>query len=117
MLQQLSDEVLAVSDFFLVLSFFNFKFLSEFVDFLFFLIEDFVFLFVTLVLVFFKVSFDFFNVLFVGVHCLLHIHLLLFKLLQFNIILFNAVLKSFSGLVQRKIEIVGLELQVIFLLD
>jgi hypothetical protein len=109
-LEQLGNQRLAIFNLLFVLIFFDFKFLREIIDFLFFLVEDFVLLLITLVALIPHVRIDFFDILLIGVDRFLHVHLFLLELFKLYVVLFDAILEALSGFVKRKVQVVCLQL-------
>lgn len=99
-LQELGDDLLVLVDVLLVVYLFFFKLFSEFIDLFFFLVKDFVLLFLlTLRLTASsKISVDLLDVSIVSISHAFNIDELLIKSLQLNVVLLNAVLKPIARL-------------------
>ena len=117
-LKEGGNQCLVLLDFFFVLSLLHLKLLSELVDFLFLLIEDFILLLFTALRIFLsEILIDFFDVLLVGFDHLLHFDNFFVHLLDFGIVLLDTVLKSLSSLWQWQVHFIGLKLEILLLLS
>jgi len=88
----------------------------ELVNLLFLLVQDLVLLFIATRLVLFQVVFNFLYVSFVLLHHFSAFKFFFFKLLQFNVVLFDPILEALSRFGQGQFHFVGLEFQVILFL-
>jgi hypothetical protein len=119
-LKELCNHLLLLLDLLLVLRLFLLKLLCEGIDLLFLLVENFVLLFLLLSsssLIFLKVLINFFDILMISFDHFLDFSKFFLHLFDFGVVLLHSILESFSGLRERKIQLVGLELKVFLFLQ
>jgi len=93
-------------------------FLHELIDLFFFFVQDFILLIVVIFLgLVSKIRVNLLDLSLILLNHLSQVRYFLLLLLDFCVILFNAVHKSFSCLRERKVHLIALELQVILLFD
>lgn len=117
MLEKSGDQSLVFLDFLLILGLLHLELFSKLVNLLFLLIENFVLLLLAaLSILFSQVLVNFLNILLVSTHHIFHLYDFLIDLLNLCIVLLDAVLEPLSGLWERQVHLIGLELQILLLL-
>jgi hypothetical protein len=107
---------LILFDLLIVLNLFSFKLLSEFIDFLLFLVENLILLLLArLSVLFFEVLINFLNVLVVLVDHLFNLEDFFVHLFDLSIILLDTILKSLSGFWKWEVHLIGLKLEILLL--
>ena len=119
MLKKLSDDLLVFLDVLLMVDLLFFELLGEFIDPLFLLVQDFVFLFFLTrrSTASSKLLVDFLDVGIVGINHTLGLKVLFVKGFELDIVLLDAVLESITSLREWKVHLVGLKLEILLLLD
>jgi len=110
--------LLTVFDLLLILVLFDLELLSKLVDFLFLLVEDLVFLFFVVGSSFLpQIILDLSDIGVVSLNHFLHLSDFLVHLLEFSVVLLDSVLKAFPCFWEGQVHFVGLQLQVLLLLQ
>lgn len=117
MLHELGNMELILLDHFLKPLLFDFELGLELVDLFLLLVENLVLLLFTRVTLTLHVAIDFPKVVLVRFNHFFHFGGVLFELLQFDVVLFDAVLETLTSLGGWEVELVGLKLQVVLLLE
>jgi hypothetical protein len=116
MLQELVDKSLMLGNLFLVLDLFLLELLHKFVDFLFLLVKNLVLLsLIGVALFLFEILLNLFNASLVVLSEFFGIQDFLVKLHDLIVVHLDSIQESFSCLGERKVELIGLKLQLIFL--